>query len=81
MSNTIETDRVNHALSKRNYLGTAGTIAGAFTIIPRQVMAGKGYLQPSDTVNVAGIGIGNRGGIVIRSICTPDVPYPNQRRY
>jgi len=35
-------------------------------------MAGRGYLQPSDTVNVAGIGIGARGASNLRGLCDPD---------
>ena len=39
-------------------------------------MGGKGYTAPSDMVNIAGIGIGSRGGSDIREICAPDVPIP-----
>jgi hypothetical protein len=46
-------------LSRRSFLGTASAAAAAFTIIPRHVMGVKGYLAPSDTVNVAGIGVGS----------------------
>ena len=61
-------------LSRRNFLGTVGAATAGFTIIPRHVMPGNGYLQPSDTVNVAGIGIGARGAADIRGICDPEVP-------
>ena len=43
------------------------TIAGtgaAFTILPRHVL-GRGMQAPSDTVNIAAIGIGGRGGLYL----------------
>ena len=45
-------------LSRRNFLGTVGAATAAFTIIPNHVMAGRGYQQPSDMVNVVGVGVG-----------------------
>jgi predicted dehydrogenase len=54
---------------KKTTLGTAG-----ISIIPRNVLGGKGYTAPSDMLNIAGIGIGSRGGAVIQLIATPDIP-------
>jgi len=70
----------NNSLSRRNFLGRTATAAAAFTIIPRSVMGGKGYTAPSDTVNVAGIGIGSQGGGDIQQICSPDVPIERPAR-
>ena len=39
--------------SRRDFIASVGSVAVPFTIIPRNVMPGTGYLQPSDTVNVA----------------------------
>jgi len=61
-------------LSRRKFLGTVTAATAGFTIIPRHVMPGKGYQQPSDTVNVAGIGIGARGAANLRGLCDPEVP-------
>jgi predicted dehydrogenase len=61
-------------LTRRNFIGKVGAAGAAFTIVPRNVMPGKGYLQPSDTVNVAGIGVSNQGSGDIQNIATPDVP-------
>ncbi len=69
------------SLSRRKFLGTVGTATAGFTIIPRHVMPGKGYMQPSDTVNVAGIGIGARGASNLRGLCDPDVPIVNSAAY
>ena len=62
------------SLSRRNFIGTVGTAAAAFTIVPRNVLAGRGYKQPSDLLNIAGIGVGARGGSDVRGIADPDVP-------
>jgi len=61
-------------LSRRNFLGTVGAATAGLTIVPRHVVPGKGLLQPSDTVNVAGIGIGARGAANLRGLCDPEVP-------
>ena len=59
-------------LSRRDFLGTVAT-AAAITVVPRNVLGGKGYTAPSDMVNVAGIGVGARGAAVIRAFATPEV--------
>ena len=66
--------------SRRKFLGTVSAATAGFTIIPRHVMPGKGYQQPSDMLNVAGIGIGARGAADIRGLCDPDVPIVNPQR-
>ncbi len=48
------------AMSRRDFVGTAAA-AGAFTIVPRHVLGGVGYRAPSDTLNVACIGVGGMG--------------------
>lgn len=45
---------------RRKFLGTAAGVA-AFTIIPRKVMGGPGYVAPSDKVTLAYIGTGTEG--------------------
>lgn len=61
-------------LSRRDFISAGSIAAAAFTIVPRHVLGGPGFTSPSDMVNVAGIGIGGRGGRDIQSICDPDVP-------
>jgi predicted dehydrogenase len=48
--------------SRRSFLASAGGAAFGFTIVPRHVLGGPGYRPPSETVNVAGIGVGGMGG-------------------
>ena len=45
--------------SRRRFLGT-GAAAAAFTIVPRHVLGGAGFVPPSEKLNIAGIGIGGR---------------------
>src|SRR3989337_4192633 len=47
-------------LSRRKFIQSASLAAAAFTIVPRFVL-GKGYRAPSDTLYVAGIGVGGKG--------------------
>ena len=46
--------------SRRNFIKTTGTAAAAFSIVPRFVL-GAGYIAPSDTLYIAGIGVGGKG--------------------
>lgn len=48
-------------LSRRDFMKNAGMAAAAFTIVPRFVLGGKGFRAPSDTLYVAGIGVGGKG--------------------
>ncbi len=80
MNKEVKKGKLNKKLSRRNFLGTVGAATAAFTIIPSHVMAGRGIRQPSDMVNVAGIGVGARGGSVIQSIADPDVPIVRPQR-
>ena len=45
---------------RRKFLGTAAGVA-AFTILPRRVLGGPGYVAPSDKVTLAHIGVGTEG--------------------
>lgn len=47
-------------VSRRKFIQQAGA-AAAFTIVPRFVLGGNGYIPPSDTLYLAGIGVGGKG--------------------
>jgi predicted dehydrogenase len=55
-------------LSRRKFLRNAGIAGAAFTILPRFVLGGKGFIAPSDTVYIAGIGVGGKGTSDLTSI-------------
>jgi hypothetical protein len=69
------------SLSRRNFIGTVGAATVAFTIVPRNVLGGKGYQQPSDMLNIAGIGVGPRGSQDINGICDPEVTVTRPSSY
>jgi predicted dehydrogenase len=51
----------NKNVSRRKFIQNAAVAGAAFTILPRFVLGGKGYIPPSDTVYIAGIGVGGKG--------------------
>jgi hypothetical protein len=48
-------------LNRRDFLGNAAGAAAAFSIVPRNVLGGAGFVAPSDKLNVAHIGLGTEG--------------------
>lgn len=62
-------------LSRRSFIKNATLAAGAFTIVPRFVLGGKNYIPPSDTLYIAGIGVGGKG----TSDLTGFAAHPNAR--
>jgi len=46
--------------TRRDFIKKSGLATAAFTIVPRHVL-GKGYRAPSDTLYLAGIGVGGKG--------------------
>jgi len=51
---------VTKAISRRAFLTATATTAAAAMIVPRHVL-GRGFVPPSDTLNIAGIGVGGMG--------------------
>src|SRR6266581_3058177 len=51
-------------VSRRTFLGQ--TAAAVFSIVPRRVLGGAGYVPPSDKINIAFVAVGS---VVV---CTPD---------
>src|SRR5687767_15891378 len=72
-------------ISRRTFLTTTAAGAG-LTIVPRHVL-GRGFQAPSDTVNIATVGIGGMGGSNTRALmsqnivalCDVDWGYAEQR--
>lgn len=60
--------------SRREFLAQAGTAALGFTIVPRYVLGGRGFVPPSDKVNIAFIGVGSQGQrVMLDFLREPDV--------
>ena len=49
--------------SRRNFIKNTSLAFGAISIIPRHVM-GKGFIAPSDRINLGFIGLGKQGNIL-----------------
>lgn len=47
-------------ISRRKFVRNAAVLGSAFFIVPRHVL-GKGFIAPSDKLNIAGIGAGGKG--------------------
>src|SRR3954466_5105661 len=74
--NTDETSDPPHppSLSRRELMLAGGMAATAFTIVPRHVLGGAGFVAPSEKITLACIGFGTQaireiGGI----LASPDV--------
>ncbi len=55
------------AISRRGFIGRAATLA-AVTVVPRHVLGGPRHVAPSEKLNIAGIGVGGRGGDDLRGV-------------
>jgi predicted dehydrogenase len=74
--NAAETSTPSHSprLSRRQLMLTGGAAATAFTIVPRHVLGGAGFVAPSEKITLACVGFGTQaireiGGI----LASPDV--------
>ena len=61
-------------MNRREFLGSAAAAAASFTIVPRRVLGGAGFVAPSDRITLACVGFGTQaireiGGI----LASPDV--------
>ena len=70
-------------IKRREFLGTAAAASVAFTVVPRQVLGGTGYITPSDKLTLGYIGCGTQGlselaslisnpSIQIVAVCDPN---------
>ena len=56
-------------MKRRKFIKNGGKAVAAFSIVPSTVFGKKfGYVAPSDKVNLACVGIGNRGAAVVNSL-------------
>ena len=61
-SETNSTDE--SSLSRRSFLQTGAVAAASFMIVPRHVL-GKGFVAPSDKLNIAAVGCGGKADVNI----------------
>src|SRR5689334_18504904 len=58
----------SHQLSRRQFLRRAGAGVTLFNILPGAVLHGAEAISPNAKLNLAGIGIGSRGGALIGEV-------------
>lgn len=54
-----------NGINRRDFITKSGLSLAAFTVVPRHVL-GRGFIAPSDKLNIAGVGIGGAGGGNVR---------------
>ena len=63
-----ETEKPRSTVTRRGFLGKTALALGAVTIVPRQVL-GRGFVAPSDKINLGFIGLGRQSnGLAARFI-------------
>ncbi|MEX2395617.1 MAG: Gfo/Idh/MocA family oxidoreductase, partial [Balneolales bacterium] len=60
-------------ITRRNFISSTAAAAAGFTILPSTVVSGLGHRAPSDKLNIAGIGVGGRGGSVLRGMQSENI--------
>ncbi|MDP1765143.1 MAG: Gfo/Idh/MocA family oxidoreductase [Sediminibacterium sp.] len=63
----IKTNPASKHSSRRSFVKNGLQAAAVFTIIPRFVLGGKGYLVPSDRINLGFIGTGKQSKSLVHS--------------
>src|SRR5215831_8081337 len=62
------------APTRREFLKNGATAVAGFSILPRHVLGGAGFVPPSDKVYIAFIGVGAQGlRVMLRFLREPDV--------
>ena len=54
--------------SRRDFIKKTSLALGSFYIVPRHVLGGKGFIAPSDKLNLAGVGCGGKGIVDLNGI-------------
>ena len=59
-------------VSRRKFLKSTAAGAGLLMIVPRHVL-GRGFAAPSDTLNIAGIGVGGMGRVNLINLASQNI--------
>jgi len=60
-------------LTRRAAFHRIAAAGAGLTIVPRHVLGGPGYQAPSDTLNIACIGVGGQGGSDVRNVSSENI--------
>lgn len=56
----MKTENPLNTSSRRKFIRNSAIAAGGFIILPRHVLGGRGFIAPSDKLNIAAIGAGGK---------------------
>jgi len=74
MKHRLQSRSASNSVSRRDFITQTATAAVGFSIVPRSVLGGAGFIPPSDRVNIAFIGVGAQGlRVMLRFLREPDV--------
>jgi predicted dehydrogenase len=92
-----ENSKEKKGVSRRQFVATSAAAAAGLTILPGGIISARGRTAPSDKLNIAGIGIGGKGGNNIDNMNSHNIialcdvdwnyskktfdKYPNAKRY
>jgi hypothetical protein len=61
---------IRKKINRRQFLGSAAAASLAVTVVPRSILGGRGYIAPSDKLNIGYIGCGTQGLREMASLIT-----------
>ena len=64
---------MSNGIPRRAFVGQMAMAGAAFHIVPRRVLGGPGHQAPSDTLNVACIGVGGMGASDVRGMSDENI--------
>lgn len=70
---TLQSEKQAPALSRREFMGRTAAAAAGMMLVPRRILGGRSYTSPSDTLNIACVGVGGKGSSDIRSVSTENI--------
>ena len=73
MSKQTSTQSESGGITRRNFLSGSIAAAATISIVPRHVLGGAGYKAPSDTLNIAAVGVGGKGRSDITSVSSENI--------
>ena len=65
----MKEDLSHQSNSRRKFIKKTALAAGLISIVPRHVL-GRGFMAPSDKINLGYIGLGKQGGILANKFLT-----------
>lgn len=72
MKKARSSKKADNSISRKEFIGKAALATVAFTIVPRHVLGGPGYIAPSDKLNIAAVGIGGMGQSNIANVAATE---------